>query len=408
VLFCAGGVFSVNAQDSIILKNGNVIEAKVTEISPTEIRYRRFNNLDGPVIVIPADSVLSIRYENGIVETINEAVSGVTGSASGEAAGDTPAPVQQPGLTTGLTAILQNVLNSLPAIPIAGNNLKFVFSGDTWTAKVNGENFSAGTIDFETTEDGGIMTLKQTHIWPGAVGKTAAKTAGTVARLVPGGSTVAGALDTAGNIAGAVGDLAGAVETSGTEMVLEYSAGPPASLKLVSFKNTEDEAATQSARKSSPSEPNAWRNKAIYLGVMLGGGYYKYNYTYTDNDNDNTHNRIGTDPMFAGGLVLELALLPFFSIETGFGYAFVYGIHSLVIPLLAKLGYRFARTELSFDIGYTIGLLSGGTGGGFTLGGTLGFHAGSGIFFFFFYFCNKAFCCTWSFQFVCNVSNNIF
>ena len=73
VFLFAVGMFSVNAQDLIILRNGNVIEAIVIEITPSEIRYRRFDHLEGPVIVIPADSVHSIRYENGIVEIINPA-----------------------------------------------------------------------------------------------------------------------------------------------------------------------------------------------------------------------------------------------------------------------------------------------------------------------------------------------
>jgi len=64
---------SVSAQDIITLRNGDQIEARVTEISPTEIRYRRFNHLDGPVIVVPRAQVMSIRYENGTVEIISAA-----------------------------------------------------------------------------------------------------------------------------------------------------------------------------------------------------------------------------------------------------------------------------------------------------------------------------------------------
>jgi len=67
-IIIAAGVF---AQDLIILKDGNIIESKVTEISPTEIRYKRFNHLDGPTIVLPIANVLSIRYENGMTEIIN-------------------------------------------------------------------------------------------------------------------------------------------------------------------------------------------------------------------------------------------------------------------------------------------------------------------------------------------------
>jgi hypothetical protein len=71
--FLLAGICSVAAQDLIILRDGNVIEAKVTEIAPSEIRYKRYDHLDGPTIVIPAASVLSIRYENGMVEAINTA-----------------------------------------------------------------------------------------------------------------------------------------------------------------------------------------------------------------------------------------------------------------------------------------------------------------------------------------------
>ena len=71
LFFIFGGLFIINAQDLIILKDGNTIEAQVIEISPTEIRYKRSDHLDGPTIVIMAVDVLSIRYENGRTEIIN-------------------------------------------------------------------------------------------------------------------------------------------------------------------------------------------------------------------------------------------------------------------------------------------------------------------------------------------------
>jgi hypothetical protein len=66
------GTFFVNAQDLIIMRDGNVIEAKVTEISPALISYKSFNNLDGPIIIVSKVNVLSIRYENGVLEIIND------------------------------------------------------------------------------------------------------------------------------------------------------------------------------------------------------------------------------------------------------------------------------------------------------------------------------------------------
>jgi hypothetical protein len=71
VVFLFLGICSIAAQDLIVLRDGNMIEAKVIEISPTEIRYKRSDNLEGPTIIIPADRVLSIKYKNGAQEIIN-------------------------------------------------------------------------------------------------------------------------------------------------------------------------------------------------------------------------------------------------------------------------------------------------------------------------------------------------
>jgi len=62
---------SVSALDTIVLQNGNFIDAKIEEITPTEIKYRRADNLNGPLIIINKSEVLSIKYENGTVEVIN-------------------------------------------------------------------------------------------------------------------------------------------------------------------------------------------------------------------------------------------------------------------------------------------------------------------------------------------------
>ena len=65
------GVFSAKAQDVITLKSGEEIKAKVTEVSATEVKYKRFDNLDGPTIVIEKQDVFFINYENGTREVIN-------------------------------------------------------------------------------------------------------------------------------------------------------------------------------------------------------------------------------------------------------------------------------------------------------------------------------------------------
>ena len=66
--FLTAGIWPLAAQDLIILRDGNITEARVLEISPTEIRYRRYGFLDGPIFVIPVANVLSIRFESGATE----------------------------------------------------------------------------------------------------------------------------------------------------------------------------------------------------------------------------------------------------------------------------------------------------------------------------------------------------
>ncbi|WP_461257561.1 hypothetical protein, partial [Treponema sp. R80B11-R83G3] len=140
------------------------------------------------------------------------------------------------------------ILNSLPAITIAGNSLKFQFNNDKWTALLNGENFSTGVTEVENTATGSILTLKQTHIWPGA----AAKTAGKAASFIPGGAAVGGALNTASSVAGAAGLAPGAVEASGQAIILEYIAGP--SPKLSYLKSTKVAGSSGAAGGSSNGE----------------------------------------------------------------------------------------------------------------------------------------------------------
>jgi len=112
---------------------------------------------------------------------------------------------------------LQRILNELPAIPIAGRNLKFQFGGTTWIATVNGENVLAGTVESVDINGGSILTLKQTHVWAAAAGRA-----------------VGGLLG--GAVGGAVGSVANMwVTTPGPEIVLDYNnSSPRATLSVAS------------------------------------------------------------------------------------------------------------------------------------------------------------------------------
>jgi len=286
IAFLLAGICS--AQDLVILRDGNIIESQVTEISPTEIRYKRFSHLDGPTIVLPVSNVLSIRYKNGIVEIFDTTAKRDQGhiqqnlpqggtSASQPILPQGGTSASQPSLPQERTSasqpflpmIIQYAINQLPAIPIAGNNLKFEFDGETWIARINGENFLAGTIEYEDTDEGGILILKQTHIWPGTTGKAA----GRVVSRIPGAAAVGGAIETAGNVASA----AGAIEASGPIIVLEYTKGPPSSLRLISRSDQQDptaRTATLPADSYYQDFTAGQRWGTFFLNIMPGVGSF--------------------------------------------------------------------------------------------------------------------------------------
>lgn len=94
---------------------------------------------------------------------------------------------------------LQQILNELPAIKVAGKSLKFQFGGDAWIARADGKNFSAGTYKSVDDAKGSTLTLKQTHIYS--------------TEKNPG-----------------IGGDIGWIQVTGPDIVLVYKQGPPATL----------------------------------------------------------------------------------------------------------------------------------------------------------------------------------
>ena len=59
------------AQDKITLLNGTEIISKLNEISDTEIKYKLFDNQNGPDRILLKKDIFSIKYENGKIEVYN-------------------------------------------------------------------------------------------------------------------------------------------------------------------------------------------------------------------------------------------------------------------------------------------------------------------------------------------------
>ena len=66
--------FGAYAQDIIVTTDAKKIEAKITEVTKSEVRYKQQDYLDGPTFVISTDEISSIIYANGNVVMYNQSV----------------------------------------------------------------------------------------------------------------------------------------------------------------------------------------------------------------------------------------------------------------------------------------------------------------------------------------------
>ena len=69
ILFLSASLFFLSmagkSQDKIYRNNGKIVEAKIIEIGSSEIKYREFNNQDGPIYVLETDRIKKIVFQNG-------------------------------------------------------------------------------------------------------------------------------------------------------------------------------------------------------------------------------------------------------------------------------------------------------------------------------------------------------
>ena len=72
-VFCAVLSVSAFAQDIIITRDAKRIESKIQEVSPTEVRYMEWGNLEGPVFVLPTQDICVITFQNGSIRVFNNA-----------------------------------------------------------------------------------------------------------------------------------------------------------------------------------------------------------------------------------------------------------------------------------------------------------------------------------------------
>jgi len=65
---------SIKAQDIMITKDGQKIEAKIEEVGIETIKYKKYNNQSGAAYLILKSDIASILFENGEVEVFSQEV----------------------------------------------------------------------------------------------------------------------------------------------------------------------------------------------------------------------------------------------------------------------------------------------------------------------------------------------
>ena len=91
-----------HAQDLLTKRNGDEVQVRVLEITPLEIRFRRTDNPDGPLISVYRTEVFMIRYASGAKEVFGAAPTSSAPSqtvprAAGFPGGGPPAGSLPPG-----------------------------------------------------------------------------------------------------------------------------------------------------------------------------------------------------------------------------------------------------------------------------------------------------------------------
>lgn len=62
---------NMHAQDIIILKNGDEIKSKIQEVSIDQVKYKKWENLDGPNYASLKSEIFMIKYQNGTKDVFN-------------------------------------------------------------------------------------------------------------------------------------------------------------------------------------------------------------------------------------------------------------------------------------------------------------------------------------------------
>ena len=70
IILCVVGAFNFSdAQDVLIMNNGTEMKVKVQELTVNEVKFKKWENIDGPLYTLLKNDIFMIKYENGTKDT---------------------------------------------------------------------------------------------------------------------------------------------------------------------------------------------------------------------------------------------------------------------------------------------------------------------------------------------------
>lgn len=141
---------SAFSQDVLYTTAGSKLQAKVLEINLKDIKYKDFNNLEGPTYVISKTDIVLIQYSNGVTEVINSNPNTIAPKPTEQfATVNKPFDKTKPAEKKELNLYyLNNNLLSINALALANGDVTLIYDRDLLNSRMSltflgGYNFNS-------------------------------------------------------------------------------------------------------------------------------------------------------------------------------------------------------------------------------------------------------------------------
>jgi len=162
-IFCINLISTCFAQDLITKKSGEDIQVKILEVNPTDIKFKKTSNPDGPIFTISKSDLLMIRYANGTKDIFDS-----PGTTLNTVDNNTNVPTQNKNRYQ-----FDQILNHKLSLGIkAGCNLNSLRNTDSFSHNVSNFNSAPG-FQFGIVGKVRINNLFGISVEPGLITKGA-------------------------------------------------------------------------------------------------------------------------------------------------------------------------------------------------------------------------------------------